>query len=240
MYTQTSEAIKGFKNQNDPDMGVGSGSQTSAPDSFGGFDKDFAISSTVNEIEQPAHHVRVNVEDNLSEPHVNIMKDNLAKPQVDFVEGKNNFGQQIKESISDFKSNETINSQTINLDENVKSDHVTETVHKSISVDKLEKVDGVSSKKVDFNKVGDIGLAGPKISMTENVVDSFKSAPKQPKQPKPKSTIMSNFKPQVRFRETGKIQRNRSRGYRKIPKNLDTQKIARITLKLDQYCFTTE
>ena len=200
MYTQTSEAIKAFKNQNEPYTDTGSGSQTATqaatPENFGAFDPDFDISKTVNEIEQVAHHVKVNIEDNLGEPLVNIVKDNLVRPVVKLMEETDNLEQKMTDSMSNIKASETLSSQTVNLDETVRSDPLMETGH-DIGLDKIQKVDGVSLNKVDFDKVGDLGLAGPKISVTENVVDSFKSSPKQPKQPKTKNKIMSNFKPQV-------------------------------------------
>ena len=203
MYTQTSEAIKAFKNQNEPYTDTGSGSQTatqtSTPENFGAFDTDFDISKTVNEIEQVAHHVKVNIEDNLSEPLVNIVKDNLVRPVVKLMEETDNLEQKMKDKISNIKASESLSSQTfVNLDETVRSDPLKETVHTDIGLDKIQKVDGVSLNKVDFDKVGDLGLAGPKISVTDNVVESFKSEAKQPKQPKTKNKIMSNFKPQVR------------------------------------------
>ena len=202
MYTQTSEAIKSFKNQNETYTDAGSGSQTATqtatPENFGAFDTDFDISKTVNEIEQVAHHVKVNIEDNLNEPLVNIVKDNLVKPVVNLMEEKDSVDQKMKDNISNIQASGPLSSQTVvNFDETVRSDPLKETVHSVIGVEKIQKIDDVSLNKVDFEKVGDLGLAGPKISVNENVVESFKSAPKQPKQPKTKNKIMSNFKPQV-------------------------------------------
>ena len=197
MYTQTSEAIKAFKNQNESYTGAGSGSQTATQQNFGAFDPDFDISKTVNEIEQVAHHVKVSIEDNLNEPLVNTVKEKVVKPVVNIMEEKLNIDVKIKD-MSNVKSGENLSSQaTVNLNETVKVDPVEGTTHSHTGVDKMQKVDDVSLNKVDFDKVEDLGLAGPKISVTENVVENFKSTAKQPKQPKPKNKIMSEFKPQV-------------------------------------------
>lgn len=177
IYTQTSEAIKTFKNLKNDGPGTSPGSEASTSGSFGAADKDFDISSALHNMEQTAHRVKVNVE-NLAEPLKNVMK----------------------EKVTEVKIKQNPINETVKIEESIRSDHLRAAVYENSVADKEDKVvDQVNFNKVDFDKVGDIGLAGPKVAVTEKVVESFKSETRQPRQ-QPKGKVLSNFKPKVRDR----------------------------------------
>ena len=175
MYTQTAEAIKTFQNVDSTDT-----TSQPASDTFSAIDKDFDISSTIQDVEQLAMNVSVKIEDTLGEP-VTKIKETVGA---------------VKDNIDNLATNVV---QTIGLEDSIKTDSVNATVHETQDLGKHGAVDHMKLNQVDFDTVGDIGLAGPKVTVSEKVVDSFIAESKQPKQPKiqPKSQILSNFKPQV-------------------------------------------
>ena len=99
----------------------------------------------------------------------------------------------IEDNISEPAISETVKQNSLSFDSSKNS----MSVHEQINIDRQETINQVDLSNVEAHKIGGIEMGESKNVQSEKVRENLKPDVKLPKQPKPKTKIMSNFKPKV-------------------------------------------